>query len=188
MGEQDQLGRRLCFKGRVVDVFSERVRLPNQALVELDLIEHPGGAAVVAVDDAGRLCLLRQYRHAAKGWLWELPAGKLDPGERPQQTAERELIEEAGVAALRWDSLGQLQSSPGVLTEVIHLFLARDLQSEPMAHEHGELIEVHWLDFPAALAWARSGEITDAKTLIGIFRAAAMLHERAAAALPTDEF
>ncbi|MBK1648054.1 NUDIX hydrolase [Rhabdochromatium marinum] len=169
------------YRGRVVDVFQERVRLPNQALVELDVVKHPGGAAVVAFDAQGRVCLLRQYRHAAGGWLWELPAGKLDPGETPQSTAERELIEEAGVAAAHWTPLGFLHSSPGVLTEVIHLFLGRQLSDRAQAHEHGELIEVHWMALETALARCYSGEISDAKTLIGLLRAAHILAATGAA-------
>ncbi len=176
MTDEQQCESRLCHRGRVVDVFQERVRLPNHAWVELDIVRHPGGAAAVALDGAGRVCVLRQYRHAAAGWLWELPAGKLDPGESPRATVERELVEEAGLVAADWVSLGCLHSSPGVMTEVIHLFLARELSSRPLAHEQGELIEVHWLPLKTALRQCQSGEITDAKTLIGLFRAAAFLH------------
>lgn len=173
--EQEQSRPRPHYQGRVVDVVSEEVRLPNQAVVRLDIVRHPGGAAAVALDARGRVCLLRQYRHVAGGWLWELPAGKLDPGESPRATVERELAEEAGMAAADWVSLGRMHSSPGVFTEVIHLFLARNLSPRETAHEHGELIEVHWVAFATALKHCQSGEITDAKTLIGLFRAAALL-------------
>src|SRR5262245_22172601 len=115
------------FKGRVIAVNVERVRLPNGSVAELEIIRHPGGAAIVAVDTEERICLLRQFRHAADGWLWELPAGKIDHREPPLHTATRELEEEAGVTASRWESLGDYVSSPGVFTEVVHLFLARDL-------------------------------------------------------------
>ncbi|WP_328987343.1 NUDIX hydrolase [Thiorhodovibrio winogradskyi] len=179
--------QRLCYQGRVVDVYRERVRLPNDARVELDIVRHPGGAAAVALDDQGRVCLLRQYRHAAAGWLWELPAGKLDPGESPRTTVERELVEEAGMAAADWVSLGRLHSSPGVLTEVIHLYLARDLSPRALAHEHGELIEVHWIPLEMALGRCHSGDITDAKTLVGLFRAAALLQAPRARGVAADE-
>lgn len=171
MADEPKPQSRLCHRGRVIDCFEERVCLPNGVWVDLDIVRHPGGAAVVALDAAGRVCLLRQYRHAAGGWLWELPAGKLDPGESPRATAARELIEEAGMAAAQWVALGCLHGSPGVLAEVIHLFLARDLSARPLAHEQGELIEVHWVAFETALGWCQSGAITDAKTLIGLFRA-----------------
>ena len=97
---------RNVFQGRVLTLNLERVRLPNGRVAELEIAHHPGGAAVVAVDADGRVCLLRQYRHAAGGWLTELPAGKLDGGEPPLACARRELGEEAGFIARRWDKLG----------------------------------------------------------------------------------
>jgi ADP-ribose pyrophosphatase len=171
--------RRTVFQGKVVDVGVERVRLPTGRNVELEVIRHPGGAAAVAVDDRGRVCLLRQYRYVAGGWLWELPAGKIDLGEPPAVTAERELAEEAGLVAASWDSLGRMHSSPGVFAEVIHLFLARGLSEVDLGHEADEVIEVHWLPLTDALARCADGTITDAKTLIGLYRADALLRSRA---------
>ena len=167
--------RRTLYQGKVVDLGLERVRLPTGQDVELEVVRHPGGAAAVAVDDRGRVCLLRQYRHVAGGWLWELPAGKIDPGEGPGATAERELAEEAGVFAASWDALGRVHSSPGVFSEVIHLYLARGLSEVDLGHEADEVIEVHWLPLSDALAWCADGTITDAKTLIGLYRADALL-------------
>ena len=163
------------FRGRIVDVGLETVHLPTGQDVQLEIVRHPGGAAAVAIDQDDRVCLLRQYRHAGGGWLWELPAGKLDPGEDPFSTARRELAEEAGVQAEAWLPLGRMLSSPGVFTEVIHLYLGRDLTALPHAHERDEVIEIHWLPFDQALAWCLDGTIADAKTLIGLFRAAATL-------------
>lgn len=160
--------------GRVVSLSVDTVRLPNGEEIELEIVHHPGGAAVVALDDDGRVCLLRHYRHAAGGWLWELPAGKLDAGEPPAGTARRELAEEAGVAAREWRELGPVVSSPGVFTEVVHLFLARDLRPVPTAREHGEVFETHWVPLAAAVERALSGDIVDAKTVIGLLRAASM--------------
>jgi 8-oxo-dGTP pyrophosphatase MutT (NUDIX family) len=167
--------RRTVFHGKIVDVGLERVRLPTGRDVELEVIRHPGGAAAVAIDDRGRVCLLRQYRYVAGGWLWELPAGKIDPGEVPAATAERELAEEAGLVAASWDSLGLMHSSPGVFAEVIHLFLARGLSEVNLGHDADEVIEVHWLPLTDALARCDDGTITDAKTLIGLYRADAVL-------------
>lgn len=171
--------RREVFCGRVVAVGVETVALPNGQVAELEIIRHPGGAAAVALDAAGRVCLLRQYRHAAGGWLWELPAGKIDPGEAPFATARRELTEEGGVEAGTWSELGFMHSSPGVLTERIYLYLGRDLRPAAPDHEAHEVIEVHWVPFDQALAWCHDGTITDAKTLVGLLRAAACPNGRA---------
>ena len=88
--DTEETTERPAFHGKIIDVGVERVRLPNGRHVDLEVIRHPGGAAAVALDERRRVCLLRQYRHVAGGWLWELPAGKLDPGEGPAATAERE--------------------------------------------------------------------------------------------------
>ncbi|MEY6431741.1 NUDIX hydrolase [Thioalkalicoccus limnaeus] len=173
MDQAETENRRSVFRGRVVDVGVETVRLPNGQSVSLEIIRHPGGAAVVALDGEQRVCLLRQYRHAAGGWLWELPAGQIDPGERPRATAQRELAEEAGLVARDWTELGPVHSSPGVFTEIIHLYLARDLRELPVAHGADEVIEVHWYPFAEVLEWCVTSVITDAKTAIGLMRAAA---------------
>ena len=171
--------RRKIFQGRVIELTQERVVLPNGMRVELEIVHHPGGAAAVAVDAGGRVCLLRQFRHAAAGWVWELPAGKIDPGEAPFATARRELAEEAGMSAGDWTALGRMHSSPGVFTEVIHLYLARGLEEAAPVHEHDEVIEIHWLPLGQAMAWCIDGTISDAKTLVGLFRAAAVLGQGA---------
>jgi ADP-ribose pyrophosphatase len=166
------------FTGRVIEVNVERVRLPNGAVADLEIVRHPGGAAVVAIDDAARVCLLRQFRHAANGWVWELPAGKIDHGEPPLETARRELEEEGGMRAAEWLSLGVCLSSPGVFTEVIHLFLARGLTPLPIRPEAHEVFEVHWLPCEQAIAMAHSGEMCDAKSLAGLFRATQFMNRK----------
>jgi 8-oxo-dGTP pyrophosphatase MutT (NUDIX family) len=163
------------FRGRVIQVNIERVQLPNGSTADLEIIHHPGGAAIVAVDDRQRVCLLRQFRHAAGGWIWELPAGKIDNREPPLQTAQRELEEEAGCIAERWDSLGEYMSSPGVFTEVIHLFFASSLTHTRTQPEEDEVIEVHWKPFADVLRMAHDGELRDGKSLVGVFRAAERL-------------
>jgi 8-oxo-dGTP pyrophosphatase MutT (NUDIX family) len=159
------------FRGRVITVTTDEVILPNGHQALLEVIHHPGGAATVALDSDRRVCLLWQYRYVADGWVWELPAGKLEPNEPPLSTAQRELIEEAGVSASHWESLGSVLSSPGVFTEVLHLFLATGIEARAAAHEQSEVIEVHWVPFAEAYEWALSGKIRDAKTAIGILRA-----------------
>jgi ADP-ribose pyrophosphatase len=163
--------RETVFRGKIVTLERETVTLPNGHTTELEIVRHPGGAAVVALDDKGRVCLLRQYRYVVGGWIWEIPAGKLEPDEPPLMTAQRELEEEAGLTAARWEPLGKVVSSPGIFTEVIHLFLARDLKPTAHNHEHGELIEVHWFDLAEALAMITRGEIIDGKTVLGLLLA-----------------
>ena len=159
------------FTGRIIRVTTDEVVLPNGHRTVLEIVHHPGGAVAVALDAAGRVCLLRQYRYAAGGWLWELPAGKLEPAEPPLGTAQRELAEEAGLEARRWTSLGTCLSSPGVFTEVLHLFLATGIAPGAAAHERSEVIEIHWLPLETACEWALAGTITDSKTVIGLLRA-----------------
>jgi 8-oxo-dGTP pyrophosphatase MutT (NUDIX family) len=159
------------FTGRVIKVTTDEVLLPNGHRAALEVVHHPGGAVAVAVDAGERVCLLRQYRYVAGGWLWELPAGKLEPREPPLATAQRELIEEAGVSARDWASLGSCLSSPGVFTEVLHLFLATGIAPAATAHEGAEVIEIHWLPLETACHWALEGTITDSKTIIGLLRA-----------------
>lgn len=160
------------FQGRIVTGNVEVVELPNGHRVTLDIIHHPGGAAVAAIDAERRVCLLRQYRHAAGAWLWELPAGKLEPGEPPLITAQRELVEEAGVRASHWQALGGVISSPGVLTETVHLYLATGLEPAVRQPETGELIEVHWAPLGDSCRRVLDGEIRDGKTCVGLLRAA----------------
>ncbi len=163
--------RKTLYQGQIVDLGLETARLPNDEIMELEVVRHPGGAAVVAMDNHQRVCLLRQYRHAAGGWLWELPAGKIDPGEGPDQTVRRELQEEAGLAAEHWQSLGSFLSTPGFCDERIYLYQAlglRPVASSPHPHE---VIEIHWLDYQDALQKVHSGEIDDGKTMLGLLLA-----------------
>lgn len=162
--------RQSIYRGAVVDLGIEGVSLPNGEKIQLEVVRHPGGAAIVAVDEQTRVCMIRQYRHAAGGWLWELPAGKLDPGEAVETTAKRELAEEAGLSANHWHSLGAIYTSPGFCDEVIHLFLAMGLGSVPIQHEVHEAIEVHWWTREQVQHAMGKGEIRDAKTVIGLFR------------------
>lgn len=159
------------FRGRILEVNIERVRLPNGSIADLEIAHHPGGAAVVAVNDRCHVCLLHQYRHAAGGWLWELPAGKIDHQEPPIETASRELAEEAGMVASRWVSLGGVLSSPGVFTEVVHLYLATALLPVTAAPEEHEVFRLEWLPYRQALQMVESGELNDGKSIAGLVRA-----------------
>jgi 8-oxo-dGTP pyrophosphatase MutT (NUDIX family) len=165
---------RRVFTGRVVALELAEVRLPNGQVAELEVVRHPGGAAIVAINAAGEVCLLHQYRHVAGGWLWEIPAGKLD-GRPPDEVARSELREEAGRTASSWESLGRVLSSPGVFTEVVHLYLARDLTVVPSEPERDEVFEASWVPLAVAAGRALRGEIEDGKSVIALLRAAARL-------------
>jgi len=168
---------REIYKGRIVDLRVERVTLPNGTVVDLELMHHPGAAAVVAADEQGRVVLIRQYRYAAGGYIWELPAGVLaSPDEPPETCAARELEVETGVVAGELRHLGTIFTTPGFCDERIHLFLARDLQDGRQAHEPDEAIaEIARIPLADALAKVRNGEIADGKTVAGLYLAAAAL-------------
>ena len=165
------------YQGRIISLDIEQVELPNGVQTEMEIVRHPGGAAVVAVDARQHVCLLYQYRHVCNSWVWELPAGKIDGGEESLTTAQRELKEEAGRTAQNWQSLGHMISSPGVFTEVVHCYLATELSVCDTGHEAEELIEIHWVPFEEAFERALDNRISDAKTVIGLFRAQAVLNK-----------
>lgn len=164
--------RKAIYDGRVIKVSVDTVELPNGHRLPLEIVRHPGGAAVVAIDAQDRVCLLRQFRHAAGGFIYELPAGKLEPDEPAYVTARRELVEEASLEAAEWHPLGAYYSSPGVFTEVIHLYLATGLRPAAGNPEAGEVFQVEWWPLALAVERACNGELTDAKTIIGILRSA----------------
>jgi ADP-ribose pyrophosphatase len=157
--------------GRVIQVSTERLRYANGREYDIDFVRHPGAAAVVAVDGSDRVCLVRQYRHGVEDFLWEIPAGKLDSGEPPQVCAVRELREETGVEAKRWTSLGLFIPAPGIFSEIIHLYLARDLHVGAAAPDADEELELKWLPIRDAVDLILRGEWNDGKTALGLWRA-----------------
>jgi ADP-ribose pyrophosphatase len=167
--------RRQVLKLGVVDLGVEHVSLPNGLEIDLAVIRHPGAAAIVALDDAGKLAMLHQYRHAVGGNLWEIPAGCRNPGETPLQCAHRELAEEAGLSARRWDHLGAIVTIPSFCDERIDLYLARDLDLATGTPDDDEVIRVEKMSFADAMKMVRSGEIIDAKTIAALYRARDLL-------------
>lgn len=156
------------FRGRVVDLGLETAELPDGRTVELEVIRHPGAAAVVPWHGDGTLTLVHQYRHAGGGMHYELPAGVLDPNEIPDLCAQRELAEETGLRAGRLELLGMIHTTPGFTDERIYLFLAQDLQpgeATPGADEHLTPVRV---PLEEVLDWIDRGRLTDAKTLCGV--------------------
>jgi ADP-ribose pyrophosphatase len=175
VSEPRLLDRRTAYSGRVLEVAIDRLRLPDGGTTELEIIRHSGAAVVVPVTGDGEVLLVRQYRYATGEWLLEAPAGKLSPGEAPEDCGRRELEEETGWRAARLDRLGAVWSSPGFTDELLHLFLARDLQPGTQALEQDELLTVVRKGLAEAVAMARDGRITDAKTVCALLRAAAAL-------------
>jgi 8-oxo-dGTP pyrophosphatase MutT (NUDIX family) len=171
MQKPTTIGSQHIHRGRIIDVSTETLRYANGREYDLDFVRHPGAAAVVAVDGLGRVCLVRQYRHGIMDFLWEIPAGKLDLKEPPQLCAARELAEETGVSAKRWTSLGTYLPAPGIFNEVIHLYLARDLDIGASAPDADEELELQWLPMTDAMAKVLNGEWNDGKTALGLWRA-----------------
>lgn len=168
-----QLATRRIFAGRVVRLDVDTVRFPDGSTGELEVIRHPGAAAVVpcATDPTSgdpTILMIRQYRYAAGGPLWEVPAGTLAPGESPEACARRELLEEAGVAAERLERLTSIATTPGFTDEVIHLYMASGLRAGAATPERDEFIEVVPRPLSSVLALVRDGEIRDAKTIVAI--------------------
>jgi ADP-ribose pyrophosphatase len=169
------MNARQLYKGHIVDLRLEDVELPNGRAVTLEVVHHPGASAVVAVDARGEVTLIHQFRFAAGGFIWEVPAGTLAPGEAPEACARRELREETGLDATQWTSLGSILTTPGFCDERIHLFLARDLADAAQALDHDEVLTVSRLPFRRALDMVRDGQIEDAKSIAALHRAAAEL-------------
>jgi ADP-ribose pyrophosphatase len=167
--------RRQILKLGVVDLGVEHASLPNGVEIDLAVIRHPGAAAIVALDDAGNLALLHQYRYAIGGYLWEIPAGCLNAGETPLQCANRELAEEAGLSARRWDHLGTIVTIPSFCDERIDLYLARELDVATGTPDVDEVIRVEKRTFADAMEMIRSGKIIDAKTIAALYRARDLL-------------
>ncbi len=172
---RDQMGTRRVYTGRVLNLDLDTVRFPDGQHGELEMIRHPGASAVLPVlsaPDAAdpQLLLIRQYRYAAGGPIWEIPAGRLESGESPEDCARRELLEEAGATASRWQRLTTIYTTPGFTDEQIHLFAAFDLVVKPESHrrEPDEFIELKALPISQVLGMIRDGEIVDGKTAVAV--------------------
>jgi ADP-ribose pyrophosphatase len=167
--------RSMLFNGLVIDVEQMDVLIGNQGWYTYQVVRHPGGAAVLPLHDDGSVTLIRQLRPAVDGFLLELPAGRLSPGEAPQLCAARELAEETGLEASAFVPLGILHPSPGVFDEVIHLFLATGLSQGEAAPEAYEEISCIRMPLEEAMQMAAGGEITDGKTIAALLRAGRLL-------------
>jgi 8-oxo-dGDP phosphatase len=171
----DVLESKQRFKGHVIDVVTDTVRMPLDESADRDYVIHPGAVAVLALDDRERVLLIRQYRHPTRHLLWELPAGIRDvEGEPLVEGAARELAEEAGYRAATWHTLIDLYTSPGMSDERIRVFLARDLTKIPEAengfvHRHEEIgMPVEWVPLADAVEHTLMGKIHNSPTVAGI--------------------
>lgn len=172
-----KVGGTRVYSGRVISLDRDQVRFPDGSEGELEMVRHPGASAVVPFlsDPAGddpQLLLLRQYRYAAEDFLYEIPAGRLEPAEDPLACARRELLEETGCTAARLEPLFTMYTTPGFTDERIHVFLAAGLTRGTPRTERDEFIEVMTTPLSEALAMIGRGEIKDAKTALGILWAA----------------
>lgn len=165
---------KLIHQGNLIALYKERVDFPQGGHTHFDIVKHPGGAVIAAINDNHEICLLKQWRHALGQFIWELPAGCLEPGEPPLKTAKRELEEEAGVKAEQWQDLGIISSSPGFSNEILYLFAARGISAGQVHLDDAEQLEAHWLSLANVREMALSGEIIDAKTLAVLYKIEAL--------------
>ncbi|MBI5300651.1 MAG: NUDIX hydrolase [Chloroflexi bacterium] len=163
------------YRGRVVKLRLDQVRLANRSVVAREIVEHRGAVAMVPLDAQNRVVMVRQYRSAAAREMLEIPAGTLEDGEDPALCATRELKEETGYTALEWHDLGFFYSSPGFSTEKMTLYLARQLTAGNASPEDDELIHTEHIPFAEAIAKIERGEILDGKTIIGLLRVKSLL-------------
>lgn len=159
---------RNIFAGKVVTLNIDTVTLPNGVTVDLEIVRHPGAAAVVPLRENGTVMLIKQFRHAAGGFIYEIPAGKLHPGEDPVHCAARELEEEIGYVAGRLERLTSIFTAPGFTDEVIHIYKATNLTPGRQQLDRDEVLEVLELSLEEAVKMVKAGTIRDAKTIVGL--------------------
>jgi ADP-ribose pyrophosphatase len=165
------LSSKVVYQGKVFKVTSDKVKEPNGITAIRDVIRHSGSVVILPVDESGdepRVLLERQYRYAAQSYLWELPAGRIDPGENALAGAKRELIEETGYRAKKWRRVLRFYASPGFLDETMEIFLARELTPGQAEPEADESIECHLVPLSEAIDMIFSGKIHDGKAIAGV--------------------
>lgn len=159
---------RNIYTGKVITLNVDTVQLPNGVTVDLETIRHPGAAAVVPVKDDGMVVLIRQFRHAAGGFIYEIPAGKLASGEDPLHCASRELEEEVGYRASTFELLSSIFTAPGFADEVIHVYKATGLTKGRQHLDRDEVLDVIEMPLSEAITKIEDGTIRDGKTIVGL--------------------
>ena len=170
---EHRLGTRRAYTGRMLNVDVDTVRMPNDVVIDLEIVRHPGASAIVPLlsdpqAEDPEVLLLQQFRYAAGGIVWEIPAGVLEPGETPEACARRELLEETGARAHTLERLTTIYTTPGFTDERIHLFVASGLTVEATSHEADEVIQVEARPLSAALEMIQRGELVDGKTIVAL--------------------
>ena len=156
------------YKGKIIDLSVESVTLPNGVTADVEIITHPGAAAVVPIKDDLTVVMVRQYRHAVGSFIYEIPAGKLHPGEDPRDCAVREVEEETGYKVGRLERLLSFLTTPGFTNEIIHIFVGKDLSPGTQNLDEAEVLEIIELPLARTVDFIRDGTINDAKTIIGL--------------------
>jgi ADP-ribose pyrophosphatase len=168
-----RLSTRRVYEGQIINVDKDKVRFPDGSVAELEMVRHPGASAVVPfLTDPGaddpQILLIKQFRHAADDFIYEIPAGKLDGGEEPLVCARRELLEETGCSAERIDHLYTFYTTPGFTDEVIHAFMATGLSRGDVAHEKDEFMSLETVTLSQALELIKTGVLKDGKSALAI--------------------
>ncbi|NQT56044.1 MAG: NUDIX hydrolase [Desulfobacteraceae bacterium] len=164
-------------QGRVFTLLKENITLGNGITIDLDIIRHPGASAIVPISRNNTVIFIKQYRHAVRDFIWEIPAGTFNPPESPLECAKRELIEEIGFSGNVWHKLGVITPLPGYSDECIHIFLATDLVPDKQNLDKDEMLDVHEIGLADATKMIYNGSIQDGKTISGIFMATLWLKD-----------
>ncbi len=167
--------RNRIFKGRVLEYVVDTVKLDDGSISTREMVFHPGGVGVICIDDEGYAYLVRQFRKPYDEVLLEIPAGKLDPGEEPIVCGKRELAEETGYTAGNFVSLGQFYPSVGYSNEVLHIFMATELQKGEAAPDDGEFVDIEKIHMSKLFDMVMKGEIKDGKTIAAVLKAKEIL-------------
>lgn len=173
--KEERISGERVYEGIVVNVRMDRARLIDGRITRREVVEHPGGVAIFAMDEDDKVIMVRQFRYPMGEVTLELPAGKLEPGEDPRDSALRELEEETGFTPGVFESLGVSYSSPGIFAEKIYLYLARDLKPGPVHPDDGEFLEVLRVPYNELMDMVERGEIKDSKTMVAILKASLAL-------------